>query len=67
MAFYFTFDDEGALSWTIEGAHKPTLIDAQAAIVANAENAHALRAVSAALYQIAEEIRDASYRQAKDG
>jgi hypothetical protein len=65
MAFYFTFDDEGRLSWTVEGGGKPTLTDAQAAIVANSEAAWQLRNIAEALSQIAEEIRDASHRQSK--
>jgi hypothetical protein len=65
MEFTFTFDDEGGLSWP-NGSDSPALTEAQAGIVATAEGAQAMRAIAAALYQVAEEIRDASYRKAKD-
>ena len=66
MGLYFTFDEEDTLSWTIEGAHKPTLTEAQAAIIASAETASALRAIAAAIYQVSEEIRDTGHKLAKD-
>ena len=62
MAIYFSLDDnDGHLEWGIPGGGKPELTEQQAAIIASAETAAALRFIGHCLQSIAEEIRDASH------
>ncbi len=66
MPVLFSLDGDNWLTWDLADDDERYVSESEAAIIASARQAWALNSIAQSLDQIAEEIRDASLRVAKE-